>query len=59
MWEKLGRMEEFAVVTPYLTPETLRGAFAFGKGWLSGSDAIKPNTKLQPVLMDYYQRDWR
>jgi hypothetical protein len=59
MREDIGNLEEFPVATSYLTPAILRGAFAFGKGWLTGSDEIRPNTKLQPVLMDYYQRDWR
>jgi spermidine synthase len=57
--DALGNLKGFRVETSYVTPEILRGAFAFGKGWLSGVDGIKPNTKLQPVLMDYYQRDWR
>jgi spermidine synthase len=57
---RVHNLAELPVMTSYLTPETMRGAFAFGKGLLEirGED-IKPNTKLQPVLLEYYQRDWK
>jgi len=60
MKDKIHNLKEFPVETSYLTRETLKGAFAFGKGWLESTpDIIKPNTKLHPVLVEYYQRDWK
>lgn len=59
MRERIFRCDRFAVRTSYLTPETMRGAFAFGRGWLQSARVIEPNTKLRPVLLNYYQRDWK
>ena len=52
-------VEHLRVQTLYMTPEIMHAAFVFGKGWLESGQAVEPNTKLHPVLLQYYQRDWK
>ncbi len=59
---RLRDLTSLDIATRYLTPDSLRAAFVFGKGWLESTDsadAIEPNTKLRPVLIEYYKKAWR
>ena len=46
--------------TRYLTPNALRAAFVFGKGWLDTDRTGPPriNTKMRPILHELYRRAW-
>lgn len=59
MLARIEALDRLPVRTSYMTKETMKGAFAFGVGWLDSEQEVLPNTKLQPVLLHYYQRDWR
>ena len=50
---------EIPVPTRYATPDVLRSAFVFGKGWLAGASEIAANTKMRPSMVDYYRQAWR
>ena len=59
MLTRIHSQDQLMVPTTYLTMEIMKGAFAFGKSWLESDRKIVPNTKLQPVLLRYYQRHWK
>ena len=59
MLARIEALDRLPVRTSYMTKETMKGAFAFGIGWLDSEQEVLPNTKLQPVLLHYYQRGWR
>jgi spermidine synthase len=57
---RLQALERLPVETRYLTPELLRASFLFGKGWLDeGASELSANTKLNPVMVNYYREAWR
>ena len=47
------------VRTDHVTPALLRGAFDFGRGELELPPDLRPNTVMQPVLVQYHRRAWR
>ena len=53
------RPEDAAVTVPtrFLTTDTLRAMFTFGKDLLA-SEAVPPNRLDQPVLFRFYQKGW-
>jgi len=51
-------IESFDVPTRFLTPGVLAGQTEFGRGWLDPETPIEPNTKMNPVLVRYYQEAW-
>ena len=51
--QHLASVDQFAVSTAYLNPETMMASFAFGKGELH-STKTDINTLMQPVLLDEY-----
>lgn len=53
---QVDRLEAMPIETRYLTPDVLRGAFAFGKGWPPDPDPVRANTRLRPELIRYYRR---
>ncbi|MBM81635.1 MAG: spermidine synthase [Planctomycetaceae bacterium] len=56
MKARIKELKQFAVPTTHLTPEVLGAAFIFGKDWQNLEEVILPNTKMQPVVMQYYRR---
>ncbi|SEH09226.1 polyamine aminopropyltransferase [Candidatus Venteria ishoeyi] len=52
--QNVHQLPEFSVATRYLTPQRMRAAFAFGKGMLTQPPWLRPNSKMQPVIMAYY-----
>ena len=54
---RIESLEEIAVPTRHLTPELLHAATHFGREWLESDEPIEANTRLRPVLFEYYS-DW-
>ena len=59
MLRRIGSVRQFTVETPYLTAEVQRAAFVFGKGALDPEEPVRINTKMRPVLVDYYRKSWK
>lgn len=53
---RLSSLPRIEVETSYLTPQRLWAALAFGKNALRPHPGLLANTKLRPVLVDYYRR---
>ena len=56
MRDRLRNLITLPVQTDYVTCETIDAAFVFGKNRLQGDQDLLPNTKLRPVIMDYYRQ---
>ena len=59
MRARLGAVRAYPVETGYITPEVQKAAFTFGKGALVPAEPVRINTKMRPVLVDYYRKSWR
>lgn len=56
----LGRVAKFehSARTAFITPALARSAFLFGKGMLDAPTSVRINTKMRPVLVEYYRDSW-
>ncbi|MEM7754345.1 MAG: polyamine aminopropyltransferase [Planctomycetota bacterium] len=53
-------LRRFAAPTDAITPDVLAAALAFPDGWVdTGTETIRPNTQMRPVLVEYHRRSWR
>ncbi|MDJ0762737.1 MAG: polyamine aminopropyltransferase [Myxococcota bacterium] len=57
MKKRIRGIERLTVPTRYLTAELLASAFIFGRGWLR-SEGIAWNTKMRPIILDYFKTAW-
>ena len=57
--QKIQSLQRFQVPTAFLTPAGLRASLAFGKGRLEPLAPIRINTRMRPVIVNYYRRSWR
>ncbi len=57
--EKLMELETLPIELSYLTPETIQASFVFGKGAFVSKTRIDANTKMRPVVVDYYKKAWK
>ena len=55
---RFGEMRNLPVKTDYVSPDLLQASFVFGRNQLKPRYPIRVNTKMIPVLVDYYRRAW-
>ncbi len=59
MLARIRAVDRFAVEPRFLTPEVQKAAFVFGRDQLQTTQTVRVNTKMRPVLVDYYRKSWR
>jgi len=60
MADRLRALEAFAGPTDAVTPAVAAAALSFPEGWVdTGDEAVRPNTQMRPVLVEYHRRSWR
>ena len=50
-------LAEIRVETKFVTPDVIKSSFIFGKNQLQTDHDVRPNTRLNPVVMHYHSRD--
>ena len=57
--QRISDIGEFRVDTSYITANIMDASFEFGKGWLDCKEAIKANTKFNPVILKYHKDSFK
>lgn len=57
--EKIMSMKTTPVKTRYITPDLIRSSLVFPRKWLEKMDEVKVNTRMNPVLVSYYNSAWK
>ena len=57
--ESISLLDEIVVETKFVTPDVIKSSFVFGKSQLNTDHDVRPNTRLNPVVMHYHRRDYQ
>lgn len=57
--DTIDKLEHLPVETRFVTPDVIKSSFVFGKTQLQTDRPIRPNTRLNPVVMHYHSHDYR
>lgn len=57
--DKMRNIDNLIDTTEFVTPEVIASSTVFGKGWLTPDFQIEPNSKMHPVILQYFRHAWR